>query len=179
MERKMVRGLVIIFLAVVLSIAMTLPAGAGPAATDKVTEFYTAVLDAEGCFKLVFCNNAHLTFKDGKATETYQCEFVLEGGAGLGVPAIPESAMTWDEENTVLIDSSGCTVPIDPPYRWYSDVEDILNPDTCFMYTHSKDTDIADTNSSFTMVITPSGNANVTVKYGPPVFEQPDGSACP
>ena len=175
----MYKKLFLLAMSVVFMMAITQPAGAGPAVTDKVEDFFTAILDADGCFKLAHCKKAHLTFKDAKASETYQCEFVPEGGAGLGVPAIPESAMTWDEENTASINSSGCTVPIDPPYRWYSDVEDILNPDSCFMYTHPKGTDIADTDSSFRMVITPSGNANVTVKYGPPVFEQPDGSDCP
>ena len=173
----MIRRLVMVAVAVVLSMAVALPAGAGPAMTDKVADFLTAAMDAEGCFKLVHCAHAHLTFKDSKASETYTCEFVLEDVPGLGPPVLPDSAMQWNYENTSALPNwQDCTFAVEPPYRWYSDIEDILTGDTCFMYTNSLNSDIGD--SSWQIVITPSGKVNVTVKYDPPVFELPDGTPC-
>jgi hypothetical protein len=137
-----------------------------------VTDFYTNALDADGCFKLVHCSQAHQVAKNDRVKEHYQCEFVEDDF--WGTPALPESAMKWDAENSAEIDPANCTVPIDPPYRWFSDVEDIMTGDLCWMYTNPEGQPIGD--SSFRMVITPSGNANVTVVYDPPVFEGPE---CP
>jgi hypothetical protein len=167
MGKNIVRGLIIMAMAVVLAIAIALPAGAGPskAQTYTATDFFTGALDANGDFKTVYCKFAKLTLLDGKASETYHCEFLSDSGA-----VLPESAMTWNYENSYAI--SG-------PWRWFSDVEDINNIDgdpTCFMYTQPKDAPPGD--SSWSEVLTPSGQVNVTVKYRPPYFGHPDGTPC-
>ena len=147
---------------VALVIAVALPAGAGPATTEKVTDFYTNALDADGNFRLVFCSHAHQVVKDGKVTETYHCEFVADDF--WGDPVLPATAMRWDYESSEGLQDA--TIPgLEGPYRWFSDVEDILTEDNCWWYTND-----------WTMVITPSGNVNVRVVYDPPVIEGPD---CP
>jgi hypothetical protein len=153
---------------VVLTMAVALPAYAGPdsAETYTATDFYTGALDANGDWKLVHCTFAKLTLMDGKACETYRCQFEPGGDA-----VLPERAMKWNYENSL---------PITGPWRWYSDVEVINNIDgdpACFMYTQALGDPPGD--SSWEEVLTPSGAVNVTVKYRPPVFQIPDGTACP
>ena len=152
--------------------AVALPAGAGPASSEKVMDFYTNALDASGCFRLVHCSQAHQIAKGDIVKENYRCQFVDDDF--WGTPVLPKNAMQWDYENTKDLENwDQCTVPVEPPYRWFSDVHDILTEDTlCWMYTNEADMDIG--NSSFRMVITPSGNVNVTVVYDPPVFEGPE-----
>lgn len=139
----------------------------GPASTNKVNDFYTNALDAEGCFKLVHCSHAHQVDRGDVVKENYRCQFVYDGFWGM--PVLPDSAMIWNYENTTELTGEGCDVAVAGPLRWFSDVEQILTMDDCFMYTNPTGEDIGD--SSFRMVITPSGNVNVTVLYDPPVFE--------
>ena len=161
------KNIILLFLVAFVSAFLVAPAGAGPnkAETYTYTDFYTGALDANGDWKLVHCTFAKLTLMDDMATETYKCEFDPDGDA-----AIPKHAMTWNYDNS--FDISG-------PWRWYSDVEaglDIDGDPTCFMYTSEKDEDPGD--SSWSLVITPSGKANATVKYRPAVFQHPDGTPC-
>jgi hypothetical protein len=162
----MVQKFVTMVAAMVLVLAVALPAGAGPdkAETYTATDFYTGALDANGDWKLVHCAFAKLTLMDGKANETYKCEFDDDGAV------LPKKAMKWNYENSL---------PITGPWRWYSDVEDIngiyADP-ACFMYTQGFGELPGD--SSWSLVITPSGHANATVKYRPPVPEHPDGTPC-
>ena len=158
----MVRRLVVVAVAIVLAVAVALPAEAGPAVTERVTDFYTNALDADGNFRLVFCSHAHQVVRDGKVKETYHCEFVTDDF--WGEPALPTKAMRWDYESSDGLQDA--TIPgLAGPYRWFSDVEDILTGDNCWWYTND-----------WTTVITPSGKVNVTVVYDPPVIEGPD---CP
>ncbi len=173
MESKMVGRLIMMAMALALAMAVALPASAGPAATNAVADFNTNALDADGCFRLVHCSQAHQVVKGDIARESYNCQFVDDDF--WGTPVLPKSAMKWDYENTAVLENwADCTVPVEPPYRWFSDVEDILTGDLCWMYTNAKGADIGD--SSFRMVITPSGNVNITVVYDPPVMEGPE---CP
>jgi hypothetical protein len=145
----------------------------GPANTETVTDFFTAALDADGCFRLVQCPRAHqVDIGDTVVRENYQCYFT----DGLGTPVLPTRAMVWDYASSMDLTGDGCPIDIEGPYRWFSDIEDILDPDDCFMYTHAKAGN--ETDSNWRMVITPSGNVNVTVVYNPPVFEIPDGTSC-
>ena len=108
-------------------------------------------------------------------TNVYQCQFVDDGF--WGTPVLPTTNMKWNYDNTLALDwdNLGCDYAVEPPYRWFSDVVDILTgDDLCWMYTNEFGEDIGD--SSFTIKITPSGNANITVVYDPPVFEGPE---CP
>ncbi len=162
MESRMVRRLVIMGVAVALVMAVALPARAGPrnAETYTARDFYTGALDANGDWKLVHCAFANLTLRDGNATETYKCQF--EPGA-----VLPVEAVRWNYENT-----SGS-------WRWYSDVEDINNIDgdsACFMYTSPAGEPPGD--SSWSLVITPSGSAHSTVKYRPAVWDTAKGFSC-
>ena len=143
----------------VIAMGMALPASAAPAATEKVNDFYTAGLDADGQFQLMFCSHAQSTTTATKASETYRCAFA---DGGWGTPALPTRAMRWDYDSTVGLHDD--TFNIDGPYRWFSDVEDIVSGfDACWLYSND-----------WSMVITPSGNVNVTVKYAAPfVFEGP------
>ena len=170
----MVRRLLMVAVALALTMAMAPLADAGPASTAAVTGFSTNALDADGCFRLVLCARAHQVEKGDDVKESYHCHFVDDDF--WGTPVLPKRAMKWTYENTQhLKDWESCKVPVEPPYRWFSDVEDILSGDTaCWMYTNAQGEDIGD--SSWRMVITPSGNVNVTVVYDPPVFEGPD---CP
>lgn len=161
------------------TMAMAPLASAGPenkALTSGATDFETNALDADGCFRLVHCSHAMQVDRGDVVKENYRCTFVDDALGFWGTPALPTSAMVWDYDSSMDLDGDDC--PIDPllgPYRWFSDIEAIQNPGVaCFMYTHA--TGDGDTNSSWRMVITPSGNVNVTVVYDPPVFEGPD---CP
>ena len=157
-------------LALVMSFGLTLTAHAkaeGAANNELVRDFYTNALDADGCFRLVHCSFGHQVTKGDVVRENYQCQFVDD--EFWGTPVLPDNAMVWDYNNTIDLTGEGCDVPIPGPIRWFSDVEDILTMDGCFMYTNPSGEDIGD--SSFRIVITPSGNVNVTVVYDPPVFE--------
>ncbi len=158
--------LMAVLLSFTISITPQAKAG-GPANTEMVRDFFTNALDADGCFKLVHCSHAHQVSRGEVVKENYRCQFVDD--ETWGTPALPDSAMVWDYDNTVDLTGEGCEIPIPGPVRWFSDVEDILTTDSCFMYTNAAGEDIGD--SSFRMVITPSGNVNVTVVYDPPVFE--------
>ena len=172
-EDKMVRRLVMVAIALALTMAMVPLAGAGPASTAAVRDFFTNALDADGCFRLVHCAQAHQVIKGDKVKENYHCRFVND--EFWGIPALPRRAMKWDyERSDGLID---CTIDgLEGPYRWFSDIEQLLTDDGCFMYTNAQGEDIG--KSSWRMVITPSGNVNVTVVYDPPVFELGDGTPC-
>jgi hypothetical protein len=161
------KRIALLFLVAFIVGFLAVPAGAGPnkAETWTARDFYTGALDANGDFKLVYCYFAKLTLIDGKANETYKCQFLEDSGA-----VLPDHAMQWDYESSYAI--SG-------PWRWYSDVEAINNIDgkpDCFMYTQPMGEDPGE--SSWSEVLTPSGRVNVTVKYRPPVFEIPNGTPC-
>ena len=165
MENKIIGRLVIVAMIVALVMAVALPAGAGPAVTNKVVDFNTNALDADGNFRLVNCSHAKQVIKGDIARETYSCKFVSD--SFWGDPVLPTRAMRWDYESSDGL--SDATIPgLEGPYRWFSDIEDILTGDDCFMYTND-----------WTTVITPSGNVNVKVVYDPPVFELPNGDPCP
>lgn len=132
----------------------------GPAEPAQVNDFYTNALDADGNFRSVLCTHAQQVAKGGKFKETYACEFVSD--AFWGDPVLPTRAMRWDyESSTNLVDVT--ITGLKGPYRWFSDVQDILSDDLCWMYTND-----------WTMVITPSGKVNITVVYDQPVFEGPE-----
>jgi hypothetical protein len=145
-------------------------------------DFYTAALDADGCFKDIWCTEAKLGYKDGVAKESYKCVFQDNG---LGPAALPAEGMTWDYYNSANLTGVGCsTGPYPGPYRWYSDIENFYYPglgvggDLCWMYTSDKGQPPAG-KSNFEMKIGPDGKVNVKVVYDPPVFGMPDGSPCP
>ncbi len=143
-----------------LAFGLALPVAADPASTARVTDFTTNALDADGNFRLVHCNSAHQTVKGDKVTETYTCEFISD--VFWGDPVHPATAMHWDFESSE--DLEDATIEgLEGPYRWFSDIEDILTGDNCWWFTND-----------WRMVITPSGKVNVTVAYDPPVVDGPD-----
>jgi hypothetical protein len=170
-------------LAVPLALMMALAplAKAGPASTEAVMDFETQALDADGCFRLVHCSHAHqVDIGDTVVRENYRCKFVDDAGFW-GTPELPTRAMVWDYASSMDIEPNDeCPITtLEGPFRWFSDVEFLLPSfDGCFMYTHAAGGG-NETDSNWRMVITPSGNVNVTVVYDPPVFELGDGSACP
>ena len=164
-EMKM-KKLALLFVVAFIVGFMAAPAGAGPldrAFTNRVTDFQTFALDAEGNFKSVLCSHGQQVTMGEVVRETYNCKF--DGGQGLGDAVLPKKAMRWDYDSTSGL-GPDANFGIYGPYRWYSDIYDILTEDLlCWMYT-----------DDWTTVITPSGNVNATVVYTPPLFE---GSECP
>ena len=164
------RRFAVVVAAFAVVVATALPATAAPASTEKVEDFYTLGLDADGDFKTVFCHKAHQVWKGDKVKENYSCYFEEyedlwgpDTSAFLGAAVLPVKAMKWDPASTSLIVGNNLGVT---DFRWYSDVVDVLDmfgPD-CWMYSYD-----------FRAVITPSGNMNAKVVYDPPVFE----GACP
>jgi len=156
-----------------IAIAIANPAMAGRAAPNMVKDFDTQALDAAGCFRLVHCSHGQMVDRGAVVKESYRCKFVDDDF--WGTPILPDRAMRWNYESTKAITGEGCDVPLAGPFRWFSDVMDILTGDTqCWMYTNASGEDIG--NSRINARITPSGNVNVTVLYNPPVFEGPE---CP
>ena len=143
----------------ILAFGLALPVAADPASTATVTDFQTNALDADGNFRLVQCSSAHQTVKGDKVTETYTCEFVYD--EFWGEPVLPAKAMHWDYESSTDLEDE-TIAGLEGPYRWFSDIEDILTQDNCWWFTND-----------WRMTITPSGNVNVSVVYDPRVMEGP------
>lgn len=175
----MYKKLFVLAVAVVFTMAMVPSASAGAGGnSQRLSDFETLALDADGCLKLVECSAHMVTLPDGTVRENYRCELV-EDPDFWGTPALPANAVIWDEVNSAELTGEGCTIVIPGPYRFFSDVEEGLTNDGCFMYTNAKGTDIGDTGSGFRQVVTPSGNVNITIVYDPPVFELGNGDPCP
>lgn len=152
------RRFVLMSAVLALAMGMALPVSAAPATTERVDDFFTLGLDADGNFKTLFCDSAHQTWKGDAVREDYSCHFEQfldlwgTGTSDFGPAVLPDRAMKLNPDTTTLV-------------RWWSDVSDILEvPDVdCWMYSED-----------FSVVITPSGNMNATVVYDPPHFEGPD-----
>ena len=160
MGTRIIDKLVMVAVVVVLSMALAIPAGAGPKV--EVTDFTTNALDAEGNFRLVECSKAdQITDKFGKIKEIYHCAFVSDGF--WGTPVIPVTKMHWDYASSDGL-ADDTIIGLEGPYRWFSDIEDISSSgDLCWMYSNN-----------WRMELEPSGQVQVKVEYSPPVIEGPD-----
>jgi hypothetical protein len=148
---------------VLIAVIAAVPAAASGhlPAKSQVADFYTAALDADGQFKMVHCTEAKMGVKADVIKESYKCMFLDD--SFLGPPALPAEGMTWDYASSTALHDDFFN--IDGPYRWFSDVEDIVSGfDLCWLYS-----------TDWTMKIDSSGKVNVKVLYYAPfVWEGPD-----
>lgn len=148
---------------VLIAVSAAVPAAANNAlpAKSQVGDFVTAGLDANGQFKLISCTEGKMGIKDDVIKESYKCVFLDD--SFLGPPTLPAEGMTWDYASSAVLHD--VNLGIDGPYRWFSDIEDIVSGfDLCWLYS-----------TDWTMKIDSSGKVNVKVLYYAPfVWEGPD-----
>ena len=164
MGTRIIDKLVMMAVVIVLSLALAIPASAkgGDKVTVEETDFLTVALDANGDYKVVDCSKAvQTTDKNGKIKENYNCMFVYHDS--FGNAELPAMKMKWDYASSDGLEDD--TIDgLEGPYRWFSDIEDILSGDLCWMYSNN-----------WRMELKPSGEVKIKVEYIPPyVIEGPD-----